>query len=110
MLSKIDFEVYCKKADAMRERGVCVGDILICDEGARPIPHWYTGRPCVRVSEYCIIDGTGPRFFIHGHLKGLVAYVPDFVQDSKCVQPGAKFQVVKKFASSIVIKEVSDVG
>ena len=67
-----DFEAYCKKTDALRERGVQVGDILICNEGARPIPHQHTGRPCVRVSEYCIIDGTGPRFFIHGFIVGLL--------------------------------------
>lgn len=108
-----DFEAYCEKAKAMRERGIQIGDILICDEGAPPKPHRYTQRLCVRVMEYCIIDGTGPRFFIHGYSKGLVAYIPAFVQDednSNCIQPGTKFQVVKKFASSIVIKEVDNVG
>ena len=107
-----DFEEYCKKSDALRERGVCVGDILICDEGARPTPHHHTRRLCVRVMEHCIIDGTGPRFFIHGHFKGLVAYVPDFVQDpdnTKTIQPGTEFQVVKKFASSVILKESIDV-
>jgi len=104
-------EEYNRKFTAMRERGVQVGDILICDEGARPIPHYHTKRLHVRVTPYDIIDGTGPRFFIHGLKNGLVAYIPDFVQDSdntQVIQPGAKFQVIKKLDSSIILREVKE--
>jgi len=108
MLSEPEWEKYRQKAAALRERGVQVGDVLMCDEGARPTPHAHTGKLCVRISEYCIIDGTGPRFFIHGYRRGLVAYVPDFVQDSdntQVIPPGTKFRVVKKFESSVVLHQ-----
>jgi len=99
----LNWEEYCERASAMRERGVQVGDVLICDEGAQPKPHGFTGKPHVRIMEYCIVDGTGPRFFVHGFVrKGLVAYVPD-----KRIPPGTKLRVVKKFKSSVVL-EVED--
>ena len=100
-LSKLEWEEYCRESDAMRERGVQVGDILVCDEGATPQCHEYTKKPCVRITEHAIIDGTGPRFFIHGYRMGLVAYVPD-----EEIQPGAEFRVVEKFKSSVVLEQV----
>ncbi len=108
-LSKPDWEEYCKKSEVMREHGVQVGDVLICDEGARPKFHEYTKKPHVRITEYCLIDGTGPRFFVHGFRNGLVAYVPDFNQDcdeTQVIPPGTEFRVVKKFEHSVVLKEV----
>lgn len=100
MLSPSEWDKYCKKADAMRKRGVQVGDVLICDEGAWPTPH-ITKKHCVRISEHCVIDGTGPRFFVHGFQKGLVAYVPD-----EEIPPGAKLRVVKHFGYSVVLERV----
>lgn len=108
MLSELEREKYCQKAEAMRQRGVRVGDVLTCDEGARPKPCAHTGKLCVRIMEYCIIDGTGPRFFIHGYQKGLVAYVPDFVQDSdntQVIPPGTKFRVMKESPHSVVLRQ-----
>jgi len=94
-------DVYLQEAAKMRERGVQIGDILICDEGACPREHKYTGKPHVRIMEHCIIDNTGPRFFIHGFRHGLVAYVPN-----KTIQPGTTFQVVKNFGSSVELQQV----
>jgi len=100
-LSVKDREEYNQKADAMRERGVRVGDVLVCDEGARPKRHECTGKFHVRIMEYCIIDDTGPRFFIHGFRRGLVAYVSDEV-----ILPGTKFRVMRKFEHSVVLEPV----
>jgi len=97
----LNWEEYCEKASAMRERGVQVGDVLICDEGAQPKLHEFTGKPHVRIMEYSIIDGTGPRFFVHGYRRGLVAYVP-----GDKIPPGTKFRVATKFKSSVVLEEV----
>ena len=108
-LSKSEWEEYCRESDAMRERGVQVGDVLICDEGARPKRHEYTKKPHVRITEHSIIDGTGPRFFIHGYRMGLVAYVPAFIQDqdeTRTIEPGTKFRVVEKFKSSVVLEQI----
>lgn len=106
----VNREGYNQKFQEMLDRGVQVDDVLICDEGARPRPHFVTKRLCVRVLPWCIIDGTGPRYFIHGLQKGLVAYVPEFVQDSdntEVIQPGTKFRVIRKFDSSIILQEVN---
>lgn len=101
MLSPSEWDKYCEKADAMRKRGVQVGDVLVCDEGARPRLHTHTGKPHVRILEHCVIDGTGPRFFVHGFQKGLVAYVPD---DE--ILPGTKLRVAKKFEHSVVLEPI----
>lgn len=100
-----EWEEYCQKSAAMRKRGVQVGDILICDEGARPTPHQYTGKQHVRIMEYARIDGTGPRFFILNFRNGLVAY---FDCETEIIQPGTKFRVIKKFAGSVVLQQVEN--
>lgn len=95
----------------MLERGVQVGDVLICDEGARPKSHHNTGRHHVRISPRSIIDDTEPRFFIHGFPQGLVAYVPEFVQDAdntQVIQPETKFRVMLKLISSVVLQQVEN--
>lgn len=99
-LSKEAWDKYCQEADALRERGVLVGDVLVCDEGAQPRLHAHTQKPCVRISEYCVIDGTGPRFFVHGFHRGLVGYVPD----ETYIEPGTKLRVTKKFEHSVVLE------
>lgn len=104
-LSNEEWEEYCQKADALRERGVQVGDILVCDEGARPKPHEYTGKLHVRISEYCLIDGTGPRFFVHGFQRGLVAYVLGVTDETQMIAPETKLRVVEKFKSSVVLEK-----
>jgi len=101
MLNPGEWDKYCKKADALRERGVQVGDVLICDDGAEPRFHDLSGKFHVRISEYCVIDGTGPRFFVHGFQKGLVAYVLD-----EEILPGTKLRVMKKFERSVVLEPV----
>jgi hypothetical protein len=103
-LSKEEWEAYCQKADALRERGVQVGDVLVCDEGARPKLHSHTGKLHVRVSEYCVIDGTGPRFFVHGFHRGLVAYVLGVTDETQVIEPGAKLRVIKKFEHSVLLE------
>jgi len=103
-LNKEEWEQYWKDSDALRERGVLVGDVLVCDKGARLKPHPHTGKMCVRISEYCIIDGMGPRFFVHDGYKGLVAYVPEFKDENQVIPAGTKLEVVKKFESSVVLK------
>lgn len=55
-------EEYDQKFIEMLERGVQVDDVLICDEGARPKPHYHTKKLHVRVLPRSIIDDTGPRF------------------------------------------------
>lgn len=102
-LNEEDWNEYCRKAEALRERGVQVGDVLCCDDGATPTLHPATNKPHVRISEYSIIDGTGPRFFVHGFAKGLVAYVPDGK-----IPAGAKLRVVDRFEKSAVLKLVED--
>ena len=80
-LTNSEWKDYCQKSEALRERGVQVGDVLMCDEGARPKSHPHTGKLHVRIILNAIIERTGPRFFIHGYQRGLVAYVPGFIQD-----------------------------
>jgi hypothetical protein len=101
MLSSGERDKYCEKADAMRKRGVQVGDVLICDDGAQPRLHDFSGKPHVRILEYCLIDGTGPRFFVHGYRRGLVAYVPN-----EKISPGTKLRVVRKSERSVVLEPV----
>lgn len=105
-LNSKEWEAYCQKADALRERGVQVGDVLVCDAGARLEPHEHTGKLHVRISEYGVIDGTGPRFFVHGHYRGLVAYVPGVTDETQVIAPGTKLRVVKKFEHSVVLESV----
>lgn len=95
-MSPSEFQEYCRKADAMRKLGVQVGDVLTCDEGAVARKHPQTGRLCVRISEYCVLDSTGPRFFVHGFHRGLVANV-------QCgrIPEGAKLRVVAKREKSV---------
>lgn len=93
---------YCKKTDALLKRGVQVDDVLICDEGAKPKPHHVTGKMHVRVSYNCVIDGTGPRYFVHGCPRGIVAYVPEYSADN-VIPAGTKLVVRKKFKSSVLL-------
>lgn len=93
---------YITKVEACLKRGVKVGDILICDNGAQPVIHQMTKRPCVRISYCCMVeDGVDPRFFVHGASRGLVAYVED-----KPIVPGTKFKVTRHNGASVNLEQI----
>lgn len=104
IMSPTEWDVYCKKCDALMKRGPQVGDILLCDEGARPKPHHVTGKLCVRVRLLAIIEGPEPRLFVNGFKHGMVAYVPQF-DEARPIPAGTRLKVVARSTSSCVLEK-----